>query len=107
MCGSADRAGDSRVFIGRARSSRFAMEVKPVRSASIYIEHRTLKRLKLLRHLYPETSYLPSGDAMDKTADERADEIINQMIEEKYPGVIALEGELAKTEKAFMEKWSQ
>jgi hypothetical protein len=104
MCGSGDRAGGSRVSIGRVRSNRFAMEIKPVRLASIYVEPRTIKRLKFLRKLYREasTNGLLPGEVPDKTADEMADDMINQVIEEKFPRVLELERALATVEQTFM-----
>jgi len=80
------------------------MEVKPVRSATIYIEYDTLKRLRLLCRLYPEklaVDYKSMDMLPDKTADERADNIINQVIEEKFPRVLALEKQLAEVYKEF------
>jgi len=65
-----------------------------------------VRRLNLLRQLYPErTNGAETGTvARDKTADERADQMINEMIKEKFPAVLGLEKELARAEKDFIEK---
>jgi hypothetical protein len=65
-----------------------------------------VRRLLVLVKLYPErVAEIGSGMApREKTADERADTILNEAIKEKYPQVIALENELAITEKDFMER---
>jgi len=77
-----------------------------LRSSTIYVEPKTVRRLLVLVKLYPErVAEIGSGNApREKTADERADAILNEAIKEKYPQVIALEKELAITEKDFMER---
>jgi hypothetical protein len=107
MCGNGDRAGGSPAFIGLAKSDNYAMEIKPMRLASLYVEPRTIKRLKLLGKLYPEKkelfpAYQPFDAPAFKSADERADDILNQVLESTYPRVIALERELALVEKNFI-----
>jgi hypothetical protein len=53
--------------------------------------------------MYPERVIGDSGMATrEKTADERADTLINEAINVKYPKVIELERLLTKTEKEFL-----
>jgi hypothetical protein len=62
-----------------------------------------VRRLILVAKMYPERVIGDSGMATrDKSADERADTLINEAIREKYPKVIELERLLAKTEKDFL-----
>jgi hypothetical protein len=76
-----------------------------LRSSTLYVEPKTVKRLVVLAKLYPEHVANVSGmTPREKTADERGDALINEAIKEKYPRVIELEKELAKTEKDFFEK---
>jgi hypothetical protein len=78
-----------------------------IRSSTLYVQGKTIKRLLVLAKLYPEFTYDAVGGGSpqrEKTADERADQIINEAIKERYPQVIELEKELAKTEKDFFEK---
>lgn len=79
-----------------------------LRSATIYVEPKTVKRLLTLAKLYPERVIdLTGGLARaprEKTADERADALLNEVIREKYPKVIELEREVARVETAFFER---
>jgi hypothetical protein len=74
-----------------------------LRSSTIYVEPKTVRRLILVTKLYPERVIGDSGMATrDKSADERADSLINEAIGVKYPKVIELEKLLTKTEKDFL-----
>jgi hypothetical protein len=74
-----------------------------LRSSTIYVEPKTVKRLLVLAKLYPERTSDVSGVSLrEKTADERADALLNEVIKEKFPAVIELERLLAKTEKDFL-----
>lgn len=75
-----------------------------LRSASLYVEPHTVKRLNLVRKLYPEKTQppFPLSEGRDKTIDERADDMLNEMIEQKFPRVIGLEKALAQVEKTFI-----
>jgi hypothetical protein len=76
-----------------------------IRSSTIYVEPKTVRRLILVTKMYPERTSDVSGiSPREKTADERADTIINEAIKEKYGAVIELERLLTKTEKDFMEE---
>jgi hypothetical protein len=75
-----------------------------LRSSTIYVEPKTVKRLLVLAKLYPErtTDISGTGATREKTADERADALLNEAINAKYPKVMELERLLAKTEKDFL-----
>jgi hypothetical protein len=75
-----------------------------LRSSTIYVEPRTVRRLILVTKMYPERVTDTSGGmaTREKTADERADILINEAINQKYPKVIELERLLTKTEKDFL-----
>lgn len=76
-----------------------------IRSSTIYVEPKTVKRLLALAKLYPERTTDVSGGMAprEKTADERADALLNEVIKEKYGSVIEMERHLAKAEKDFIE----
>jgi hypothetical protein len=76
-----------------------------IRSSTLYVEPKTVRRLLLVVKLYPErVTDIGSGMApREKTADERGDALINEAINVKFPKVIELERLLTKTEKDFME----
>jgi len=80
-----------------------------LRSSTIYVEPKTVRRLLLVVKLYPERSGSEAGMSAprEKTADERADTLINEMIGVKYPKVIELERLLAKTENDFLSGVTQ
>jgi len=76
-----------------------------LRSSTIYVEPKTVRRLILVTKMYPERVVGDSGMATrEKTADERGDMLLNEAIKEKFPLVIELERELAKTEKEFLAR---
>ncbi len=77
-----------------------------IRSSTIYVEPKTVRRLLVLVKLYPErVADIGSGmSPREKTADERADTLLNEAIKEKFPLVIELEKVLAKAEKDFIEQ---
>jgi len=79
-----------------------------LRSSTLYVEPLTVRRLLLVAKLYPEACRVESGMAMrEKTADERADAMLNEAIKEKFPKVIELEKELSRAETEFIEKVRQ
>jgi hypothetical protein len=74
-----------------------------LRSTTLYVEPKTVRRLLMVTKMYPERAADISGiTGREKTADERADTLINEAINVKYPKVIELERLLAKTEKDFL-----
>lgn len=63
------------------------------RSSYLYVQRRTRRRLHLI-----------AGVGSGKTADEVADNLLNEIIESKYPSVIRAEKEIAKLENALAEE---
>ena len=79
------------------------------RTQTVYIQGKTLSRLRLVKKLYPHYIKAKSATDFDPSAreasiDEIADEILNKAINDKYPDVIALEANLARVEREAMEK---
>jgi hypothetical protein len=76
-----------------------------LRSSTIYVEPKTVRRLILVTKIYPERTIDSGGSALrEKTADERADTLLNEAINVKYPKVMELEKLLTKTEKDFLKE---
>ena len=79
------------------------------RNATLYVQGKTLQRLRLVRKLYPhyitEKNEL-AGDMSQRecSIDEMADRIINGAIDDQFPAALALEKEMARVEKEAMEK---
>lgn len=80
-----------------------------VRSQTLYVSPRTMKRLGLTLLLYPQRGK-GAGPAIkgqlfhDMTRDELADNLLNEAIETRYPLVTGLEAELKKVESEFFTK---
>jgi hypothetical protein len=72
------------------------------RTVQVFIQSRTMKRLRLMQKLYPafETD-------RTTTTDEMADEILNTAITNSYPEVIELEKKLADIEKQYVAEIRQ
>jgi hypothetical protein len=74
-----------------------------LRSSTIYVQPKTVRRLILVAKMYPERTTDVSGiSPREKTADERADSLINEAINVKFPKVMELEKLLTKTENDFL-----
>jgi hypothetical protein len=76
------------------------------RNAQLWVQHRTLSRLRSAVKLYPraggtnELGMLTSNE----TADERADRLLNEAIERDYPDVVQMEKEIRQIEANYMKK---
>ncbi len=76
-----------------------------VRSATLYVEPRTIKRLRLALTLYPKyRTNAETGIQTVITADELADTLLNETLEFDFPLVTDLEKALKQTEKEFIAK---
>ncbi len=75
-----------------------------VRSATLYVEPRTIKRLRLALTLYPKyRTNAETGIQTVITADELADTLLNETLEYDFPLVTDLEKALAKAEQDFIK----
>lgn len=75
-----------------------------MRSVSLYVEPRTIKKLRLALTLYPQ--YKVDSDTGIKTiitTDHLADQLVNEAIDTRFPLVNELARELAKTERDFIK----
>ncbi len=75
------------------------------RTAQIFIQYRTLSRLRSAVKLYPRGVVDSEAQRMtQETADERADRLLNEAIDREYPDVVEMEKELNQIEKKYMEQ---
>ncbi len=74
-----------------------------MRSISLYVEPKTIKKLRLALTLYPQ--YKVDSDTGIKTVittDHLADQLVNEAIDTRFPLVNELARQLAKTEREFI-----
>ncbi len=75
-----------------------------MRSATLYVEPRTIKRLRLALTLYPKyRTNAETGIQTVITADELADTLLNETLEFDFPLVTDLEKALKNTEQEFIK----
>lgn len=71
-----------------------------VRNDSIYVRWRTRRRLKWI-------AKAASTSATTITADEVADRLLNEVIEQKYPRIGELEKQMEETEDRILEQLAE
>lgn len=72
------------------------------RNDSIYVKWQTRRRLKWIAKITGTRPGLPAAEGV--TADEVADRLLNEIIEQKYPNIDELERELEHAEKELLAK---